>query len=135
MQTNIHRDCGGFVTNRRSMRASWIFCTLWSSHADRAIYSFKNRQAEEMVQIVRRQRRCLKNTVPNFFSCSFPHWPMGWRVAGYDALFKLGSLRQSAGGLAKDPEFAQVQADGMKIAQLEGRNIAVGIDLRLSRRR
>ena len=31
--------------------------------------------------------------------------------------------------VAKDPEFAQVQADGMKIAELQGRNIAVGIDL------
>jgi hypothetical protein len=31
--------------------------------------------------------------------------------------------------VAKDPEFAQVQADGMKIAELQSRNIAVGIDL------
>ncbi|MDI2078388.1 hypothetical protein ABIF68_008502 [Bradyrhizobium japonicum] len=31
--------------------------------------------------------------------------------------------------VANDPEFAQVQADGMKISQLQGRNIAVSIDL------
>jgi hypothetical protein len=29
----------------------------------------------------------------------------------------------------QDPEFAQVQADGMKIAELQGRNIAVSIDI------
>jgi hypothetical protein len=31
--------------------------------------------------------------------------------------------------VSKDPEFAQVQADGMKIAELQGRNIAASIDL------
>jgi hypothetical protein len=31
--------------------------------------------------------------------------------------------------VAKDPEFAQVQANGMKIAELQSRNIAVSIDL------
>jgi hypothetical protein len=31
--------------------------------------------------------------------------------------------------VAEDPEFAQLQAEGMKIAELQGRNIAVGIDL------
>jgi hypothetical protein len=31
--------------------------------------------------------------------------------------------------VAKDPEFAQVMADGLKIAELQGRNIAVSIDL------
>ena len=48
---------------------------------------------------------------------------MGRRVAGYDALFQLGSLRQVQEAVAKDPEFAQVQADGMKIAELHGRRI------------
>ena len=43
-----------------------------------------------------------------------------------------GTPGHLAGGIRvchHDPEFAQVQADAMKIAELQGRNIAVGIDL------
>ena len=32
-------------------------------------------------------------------------------------------------GLAKDPDFAKLQADMLKFAQLSGRNIAVGFEL------
>ena len=54
-------------------------------------------------------------------------WAGEWLVTTRYSNWEAYGKAQDA--VAKDPEFAQVQVDGMKIAELQGRNIAVGIDL------
>ena len=67
--------------------------------------------------------------MPNFFGCpvsTLAHGQeSGWlgRASSWEVYGKV----QEA--VARDPEFAQLQAERMKIAELQGRNIAVGIDL------
>src|SRR5215475_8068390 len=93
------------LRSARSVDWSGHFTSLCRNHhADRAIYSFQNRQdrgngpdCQAGEEDLSKTRCRISSAVP------FPHWPVGRRVAGCDALFQLGSLRQSAGGRRKGP--------------------------------
>ncbi|MEY9422662.1 hypothetical protein ABIF69_009104 [Bradyrhizobium japonicum] len=61
---------------------------------------FKTDKPEEMIKIVRQAKKIFEKHGAEFLR---PHWPVGRRVAGCDALFQLGSLRQSAGSRGKRP--------------------------------
>jgi len=91
---------------------------------------FKSDKAEEMVQTVRRAKKIFEKNGAEFLRLSRFHtgpWAGEWLVTTRYANWEVYGKVQEA--VAKDPEFAQVQADGMQIAQLQSRNIAVSIDL------
>ncbi|MDE2329198.1 MAG: hypothetical protein KGK16_00210 [Bradyrhizobium sp.] len=91
---------------------------------------FKTDKADEMVQIAGRAKKIFEKNGAEFLRLSRFHtgpWAGEWLVTTrYSSWEAYGKVQEA---VAKDPEFAQVQADGMKIAELQGRNIAVGIDL------
>ncbi|OAF10118.1 hypothetical protein AYJ54_12395 [Bradyrhizobium centrolobii] len=91
---------------------------------------FKTDKAEEMVQITRRAKTIFEKHGAEFLRLSRFHtgaWAGEWLITTRYASWEVYGKVQEA--VAKDPEFAQVQADGMKIAELQGRNIVVGVDL------
>ena len=91
---------------------------------------FKTDKPDELVQIVRRAKKIFEKHGAEFLRLSRFHtgpWAGELLVTTRYSNWEVYGKVQEA--VANDPEFAQVQADGMKIAQLEGRNIAVGIDL------
>jgi hypothetical protein len=91
---------------------------------------FKTDNAEEMVQIARQAKKIFEKHGAEFLRLSRFHtgpWAGEWLVTTRYSNWEAYGKVQDA--VAKDPEFAQVQADGMKIAELQSRNIAVGIDL------
>jgi hypothetical protein len=91
---------------------------------------FKSDNAEEMVQIARLAKKIFEKHGAEFLRLSRFHtglWAGEWLVTTRYSSWEVYGKVQEA--LAKDPEFTQLQADGMKIAELQGRNIAVGIDL------
>ncbi|MCK1479856.1 hypothetical protein ACVWWG_007843 [Bradyrhizobium sp. LB7.2] len=91
---------------------------------------FKTDKAEEMVQIIRRAKKIFEKHGAEFLRLSRFHtgaWTGELLVATRYSSWEVYGKVQEA--VAKDPEFAQVQADGMKIAELQSRNIAVSIDL------
>ena len=91
---------------------------------------FKTDNAEEMIQIARRAKKIFENHGAEFLRLSRFHtglWAGEWLVATRYANWEVYGKVQEA--VAKDPEFAQVMADGMKISELQGRNIAVSIDI------
>ena len=90
----------------------------------------KTDKTEDMVQIVRQAKKIFEKHGAEFLRLSRFHtgpWAGELLVATRYSSWEVYGKVQEA--VAKDPEFAQVQADGMKIAELQGRNIAVGIDL------
>ena len=96
---------------------------------------FKTDKTEEMVQIVRQAKKIFEKHGAEFLRLSRFHtgpWAGELLVATRYSSWEVYGKVQEA--VAKDPEFAQVQADGMKIADLQGRNIADGIDLSSARR-
>ena len=91
---------------------------------------FKTDNAEEMVQIARQAKKIFEKHGAEFLRLSRFHtgqWAGELLVATRYSNWEVYGKVQEA--VAKDPEFAQVQADGMQIAQLQSRNIAVSIDL------
>ncbi|OKO71538.1 hypothetical protein AC629_39215 [Bradyrhizobium sp. NAS80.1] len=91
---------------------------------------FKTDKPDEMTQIVRRAKTIFEKHGAEFLRLSRFYtgaWAGQLLVATRYSSWEVYGKVQEA--VAKDPEFAQVQADGMKIAELQGRNIAVGIDL------
>jgi hypothetical protein len=81
-----------------------------------------------MVQIVRQAKKIFEKQGAEFLS-RFHTGPWAGELlvtTRYSSWEVYGKVQEA---VAKDPEFAQVQADGMKIAELQGRNIAVGIDI------
>ena len=91
---------------------------------------FKTDKTEEMVQIIKRAKKIFEKHGAEFLRLSRFHtgaWAGELLVTTRYANWEVYGKVQEA--VAKDPEFAQVQAEGMKIAQLQGRNIAVSIDL------
>ena len=91
---------------------------------------FKTDKTEEMVQILRQAKKIFEKHGAEFLRLSRFHtgpWAGELLVATRYSSWEVYGKVQEA--VAKDPEFAQVQADGMKIAELQSRNIAVGIDL------
>ena len=91
---------------------------------------FKTDKPDEMTQIVRRAKTIFEKHGAEFLRLSRFHtgaWAGEWLVTTRYSSWEVYGKVQEA--VAKDPEFAEVQADGMKIAELQGRNIAVSIDL------
>lgn len=91
---------------------------------------FKTDKPEEMTQVVRRAKKIFEKHGAEFLRLSRFHtgqWAGELLVATRYANWEVYGKVQEA--VAKDAEFAQVMADALKIAQLQGRNIAVGIDL------
>jgi hypothetical protein len=91
---------------------------------------FKTDKVEEMIQIVRQAKNIFEKHGAEFLRLSRFHtgpWAGDLLVATRYANWEVYGKVQEA--VAKDPEFAQVQANGMKIAELQSRNIAVSIDL------
>ena len=91
---------------------------------------FKTDKSEEMVQIIRQAKKIFEKHGAEFLRLSRFHtgpWAGELLVTTRYSSWEVYGKVQEA--VSKDPEFAQVQADGMKIAELQGRNIAVGIDL------
>jgi hypothetical protein len=91
---------------------------------------FKTDKAEEMVQIARQAKKIFEKHGAEFLRLSRFHtgvWAGEWLVTTRYANWEVYGKVQEA--VAKDPEFTQLQAEGMKIAELQGRNIAVGVDL------
>ena len=91
---------------------------------------FKGGDAEQIIKISRVSKQIFEKHGAEYLRVSRFHtgqyageWLVTTRYANWEVYGKV----QEA--VAKDPEFAQVQANGMKIAELQGRNIAVGIDL------
>jgi hypothetical protein len=91
---------------------------------------FKTDKAEEMVQIARRAKKIFEKHGAEFLRLSRFHtgaWAGEWLVTTrYSSWEAYGKVQEA---VANDKEFAQLQAEGMKIVELEGRNIAVGVDL------
>ncbi|MET3972938.1 hypothetical protein [Bradyrhizobium sp. S3.9.1] len=91
---------------------------------------FKTDKPEEMIKIVRQAKKIFEKHGAEFLRLSRFHtgqWAGELLVATRYSDWEVYGKVQEA--VANDPEFAQVQADGMKISQLQGRNIAVSIDL------
>ncbi|APG10584.1 hypothetical protein ABIB94_005606 [Bradyrhizobium sp. JR7.2] len=91
---------------------------------------FKTDKPEEMIKIVRQAKKIFEKHGAEFLRLSRFHtgqWAGELLVATRYSNWEVYGKVQEA--VANDPEFAQVQADGMKISQLQGRNIAVSIDL------
>jgi len=91
---------------------------------------FKTDKADEMIQIARRAKKIFEKHGAEFLRLSRFHtgvWAGEWLVATRYSSWEVYGKVQEA--VAKDAEFIQLQAEGLKIAELQGRNIAVGIDL------
>jgi hypothetical protein len=91
---------------------------------------FKTDKPDEMVKIVRQAKKIFERHGAEFLRLSRFHtgpWAGELLVSTRYASWEVYGKVQEA--VANDPEFAQVQADGMKIAELQARNIAVSIDL------
>ena len=91
---------------------------------------FKTDKPEEMIRTVRQVKKIFEKHGAEFLRLSRFHtgtWAGELLVTTRYANWEVYGKVQEA--VAKDAEFAQLQADGMKIAELQGRNIAVSIDL------
>ncbi|MET3995429.1 MULTISPECIES: hypothetical protein [unclassified Bradyrhizobium] len=91
---------------------------------------FKTEKVEETVQIIRQAKKIFEKHGAEFLRLSRFHtgpWAGELLVTTRYSNWEVYGKVQEA--VSKDAEFAQLQADGMKIAELQGRNIAVSIDL------
>ena len=91
---------------------------------------FKTDKPEEMIKIVRQAKKIFEKHGAEFLRLSRFHtgqWAGELLVTTRYSNWEVYGKVQEA--VSKDAEFAQLQADGMKIAELQGRNIAVSIDL------
>jgi hypothetical protein len=91
---------------------------------------FKTDKPEEMIQVVRQAKKIFEKHGAEFLRLSRFHtgpWAGELLVTTRYSNWEVYGKVQEA--VAKDPEFAQVYANGMKVAELTSRNIAVSIDL------
>ncbi|MGY8634739.1 hypothetical protein RAD15_19905 [Bradyrhizobium sp. 14AA] len=91
---------------------------------------FKTDKPDEMAQIAKRAKTIFEKHGAEFLRLSrfhTGHWAGELLVTTRYSSWEVYGKVQEA--VAKDPEFAQLMADGLKIAELQGRNIAVSIDL------
>jgi len=91
---------------------------------------FKSDKAEEMVKTAKQAKTIFEKHGAEFLRLSRFHtgvWAGEWLVVTRYASWEVYGKVQE--GVAKDPEFAQLMANTATIAQLMGRNIAVGVDL------
>jgi hypothetical protein len=91
---------------------------------------FKSDKAEEMVKIAKQAKTIFEGHGAEFLRLSRFHtglWAGEWLVATrYDSWEVYGKVQEA---VAKDPAFAKLMAETMTVAELRGRNIAVGVDL------
>lgn len=91
---------------------------------------FKSDKAEEMVKNAKQAKTIFEKHGAEFLRLSRFHsgmWAGEWLVASRYASWEAYGKAQE--GLAKDPAFAKLMEHVNSIAELTGRNIAVGIDL------
>jgi acyl carrier protein phosphodiesterase len=91
---------------------------------------FKSDKAEEMVKTAKQAKTIFEKHGAEFLRLSRFHtgmWAGEWLVATrYSNWEVYGKVQE---GLSKDPAFAKLMAHTSTVAELMGRNIAVGIDL------
>jgi hypothetical protein len=91
---------------------------------------FKSDKAEDMVKTAKQAKTIFEKHGAEFLRLSRFHtgmWAGEWLVATrYSSWEVYGKVQE---GLAKDPAFAKLMAHTSTIAELTGRNIAVGVDL------
>jgi hypothetical protein len=91
---------------------------------------FKSDKPEEMVKTAKQAKTIFEKHGAEFLRLSRFHtgvWAGEWLVVTRYASWEVYGKVQE--GVAKDPEFVQLMANTATIAQLMGRNIAVGFDL------
>jgi hypothetical protein len=91
---------------------------------------FKSDKAEEMIKAAKRGKAIIEKHGAEFFRVSRFHtgaWAGEWLVVTRYPNWEAFGKAQEA--IAKDPAFAKLMADTASIAELTGRNIAVGVDL------
>jgi len=91
---------------------------------------FESDKAEEMVKTAKEAKTIFEKHGAEFLRLSRFHtgmWAGDWLVTTrYSSWDVYGKVQE---GLAKDPAFAKLMANTAGIAELKGRNIAVGVDL------
>ncbi len=91
---------------------------------------FESDNAEEMVKIAKQAKTIFEKHGAEFLRLSRFHtgmWAGDWLVTTrYSSWDVYGKVQE---GLAKDPAFAKLMANTTGVAELKGRNIAVGVDL------
>jgi len=91
---------------------------------------FRSDKPEEMVKTAKQAKTIFEKHGAEFLRMSRFHtgaWAGEWLVSTRYSSWEVYGKVQEA--VAKDPEFATLMANTASIAQLTGRNIAVGIDL------
>ena len=91
---------------------------------------FKSDKSEEMVQTAKAAKTIFERHGAEFLRISRFHtgaWAGEWLIVTRYASWEVYGKAQEA--VAKDPAFAKLMAHTATIAQLTGRNIAVGVDL------
>jgi hypothetical protein len=91
---------------------------------------FKSDKAEEMISIAKQAKAIFEKHGAEFLRLSRFHtgvWAGEWLVSTRYSSWEVYGKVQEA--VAKDPAFAKLMAHTNTVAQLMGRNIAVGIDL------
>jgi hypothetical protein len=91
---------------------------------------FKSDKAEEMIKNAKQAKAIFEKHGAEFLRMSRFHtgaWAGEWLVVTRYASWEVYGKVQE--GVAKDPAFTKLMANTATIAQLTGRNIAVGVDL------
>lgn len=91
---------------------------------------FKSDKPEEMVKTAKQAKAIFEKHGVEFLRMSRFHtgmWAGEWLIVTRYASWEVYGKVQEA--VAKDPAFAELMANTATIAQLMGRNIAVGVDL------
>lgn len=91
---------------------------------------FKCDKAEEMIKAAKEAKTIFERHGAEFLRLSRFHagmWPGEWLVVTRYSSWEVYGKAQE--GIAKDPAFAKLMAHMGTIAELTGRNIAVGVDL------
>jgi hypothetical protein len=91
---------------------------------------FKSDKAEEMVKAAKQAKKLFEKHGAEWLRLSRFHsgqFTGEWLAASRFSNWEVYGKAQE--GLAKDPEFAKLQAHMITCAELTGRNIAVGVDL------
>ena len=91
---------------------------------------FKGGDREQVIKNARAAKQIVEKHGAEFLRLSQFHtgsWAGEWLVATRCANWEVYGKVQDA--VAKDADFAKVWSETMKISELTGRNVAVGIDL------
>jgi hypothetical protein len=91
---------------------------------------FKSDKVEEMIKASKQAKTIFEKHGAEFLRLNRFHaglWPGEWLVVTRYASWEVYGNAQE--GIAKDPAYAKLMADMVGVAELTGRNLAVGIDL------